>query len=887
VGGIALNVTVQGAVAGVTSWRATISGPSGTQSRTGAPGATVEFTGLEPGQYTVTLQGYDGSQQVLAEGQTTVTVRAGETTPANVPVSAVTRRISLSVFPNSVNLQTGQSTQVTITIGRENFSGLVTLSHAGSPGGMGISFNPGSTTGNSSTVTIDVGAGVTAGSYTVTVLGNGNGVPTAFANVTVNVTAPVSSIELSLSMNELTLQTGDAANPVLTITRNNFGGIVNLSSSGAPNGMNVSFNPSSTTGSSSTVSVSVGIGVAVGGYQVTITGRGSGISDATVILTVNVTASSGSISLSLSASAISIQAGGQDVVTLTINRNNFSGTVNLTATGAPTGTTVDFNPPSTSGSASTVTITVGAGTALGPYNITLRGNGTGITEATTTLTLTVTAAAANVTVTAFDPNAAELGIDSGTFLITRTGSVASPLTVNITLQGLAVNGSDYEAVPLQFTFVVGNSVQPLSIRPVGDTLIEGNETVTLTLLSGTGYTVGTPSAATVTIADAPPPAPRRPTLAGGVSHTCGLAAGGAAWCWGWNQFGQLGNGTQANRNTPGAVNGGRTFVMIEAGYSHTCGLESDGDAWCWGNNSNGQLGDGTTQTRLAPVQVGGGVKFATIAAGTFHTCGLTSAGAAWCWGYNISGQLGDGSTSDRSTPQSVSGGHTFTVIAAADRNTCALTTAGAAYCWGLNTQGQLGDGTNFNRSVPGPVTGGRHFRSLEAGLQQHTCGLLGAGEAFCWGLNFNGQVGDGTNTNRNVPTAVMTGLRFGLLAAGGAFTCGIAETGTTWCWGLNDQSQLGNGSAVAQSLLPVQVGGGQIFTTLALGGSHACGRISTGSAYCWGFNLLGQLGDGTNSNQSTPRLVSGGLTFLATVGLRGARFAFALARTIASVVQGH
>jgi hypothetical protein len=143
-------------------------------------------------------------------------------------------------------------------------------------------------------------------------------------------------------------------------------------------------------------------------------------------------------------------------------------------------------------------------------------------------------------------------------------------------------------------------------------------------------------------------------LALGQDHTCGLASSGAAHCWGQNPDGQIGDGTTTERLTPTQVGGGLTFTVIRAsGGVHTCGLTSGGAAYCWGNNDLGMLGDGTMTNRLTPAQVSGGLSFATVAGGGVHSCGLTSGGAAYCWGGNTEGELGDGTRTNRVTPTPV------------------------------------------------------------------------------------------------------------------------------------------------------------------------------------------------------------------------------------------
>jgi alpha-tubulin suppressor-like RCC1 family protein len=186
-------------------------------------------------------------------------------------------------------------------------------------------------------------------------------------------------------------------------------------------------------------------------------------------------------------------------------------------------------------------------------------------------------------------------------------------------------------------------------------------------------------------------------------------------------------------------------------------VTTTGAAYCWGNNDYGDLGDGTTNHRNVPSLVVGG-PFASVSAGHFHTCWVSIAGAAYCSGFNGFGQLGNGTTTDNSTanpvPVPVLGGLTFASATVGLDHSCGVTTAAAAYCWGGNYDGQLGDGTNSMSTVPVAVSGGYSFASVDGG-DDHTCGVTTAGAAYCWGLNRAGQLGNGTSgTNRNSPVAV-------------------------------------------------------------------------------------------------------------------------------------
>lgn len=281
------------------------------------------------------------------------------------------------------------------------------------------------------------------------------------------------------------------------------------------------------------------------------------------------------------------------------------------------------------------------------------------------------------------------------------------------------------------------------------------------------------------------------SLSAGGSHTCGLRTNGSAVCWGNNVDGRIGDGTTIVRFAPATVTGGQTFTMLTTStVGHTCGLNAAGAAYCWGGNELGQLGDGSRTSRSTPVAVGGGVAFTSITAGGWHNCGLTANGTAYCWGSGGHGALGNGTLSDRPTPVAVLGGHTFATLIAGLSHTCGLDTAGIAYCWGDNVVGALGNGTVQSSPEPVAVAGNRKFTSLVVG-ERHACGITGDLESMCWGYNAFGALGEGTFITRLAPVAVVSSIVFVKLAAGGYHTCGIASSGPTYCWGDNSGRQLG------------------------------------------------------------------------------------------------
>lgn len=347
------------------------------------------------------------------------------------------------------------------------------------------------------------------------------------------------------------------------------------------------------------------------------------------------------------------------------------------------------------------------------------------------------------------------------------------------------------------------------------------------------------------------------SVTAGLFYTCGLATNGAAYCWGQNVSGQLGDGTDLSKPLPTAVTGGLTFAALSVGASHTCGLTPGGAAYCWGNT-----GDSTISS-AAPVAVTGGLTFSSLVTGYYHTCGLTVGGAAYCWGTNYSGQLGDGSFAQSAVPILVAGGHTFSTLSARGQHTCGLE-GGAAYCWGENGSGQLGDGTTVLRGVPVAVIGGFSFTAIAAG-EEHTCAIRTTGAAYCWGANSYGQLGNGTTRqppdtlNPGPPTPpgpVLGGHTFVALSGGAIHTCGVTATGTAYCWGSNASGQLGDATTIDR-LVPAAVSGGFTLSAISAGGFHTCGFATSGVAFCWGENGSGQLGDGSKTSSIVPVRVAG------------------------------
>ena len=289
-------------------------------------------------------------------------------------------------------------------------------------------------------------------------------------------------------------------------------------------------------------------------------------------------------------------------------------------------------------------------------------------------------------------------------------------------------------------------------------------------------------------------------ISAGEEHTCALASSGIAYCWGANTRGQLGTRDAAPHFRPTQIaRSNLRFKQLSAGGYHTCGLTPASDALCWGWNSFGQVGNGSTIGQLEAVDVNGNFALHTLSAGAAHTCGVTMQGAGYCWGNGTSGQLGDGARVTRLDAVPITG-FAFTSISAGSEHSCAVTNGGAAYCWGDGEYGQLGTGATNSAIRPVAVIGNHTFAHIAAG-SEHTCGVTRSGELYCWGHNNFGRLGIfGLPTIVATPTrAGADSLRYSAVATGRLHTCALATSGALYCFGFGGFGQLGNGTVNSTS----------------------------------------------------------------------------------------
>ena len=337
-----------------------------------------------------------------------------------------------------------------------------------------------------------------------------------------------------------------------------------------------------------------------------------------------------------------------------------------------------------------------------------------------------------------------------------------------------------------------------------------------------------------------------------------------AWGWGNNAFGQLGTNSTTSVSSPVSVVGGITgWIQISSSH-HTSAIAANGTAWTWGRNNWGQLGDNSTTYRSSPVSVVGGLLWKQVSTTSqYFTAAIRSDGTAWCWGQNQFGQLGDNTfNNNKSSPVSVVGGFTnWTQISASlDRHTAAIRSNGTAWCWGRGEDGRLGNNSFLNYSSPVSVVGGfTDWVQISAG-SAHTAAIRANGTAWAWGLNQFGQLGDNSTSARSSPVSVVGGFTDWTQISGGTVhTVAIRANGTAWGWGNNLNGRLGDNSTTYRSS-PVSVVGGFTDWVQISARNHTVGIRANGTAWAWGINLQGRLGDGTTSDRSSPVSVVGGFT---------------------------
>jgi alpha-tubulin suppressor-like RCC1 family protein len=337
------------------------------------------------------------------------------------------------------------------------------------------------------------------------------------------------------------------------------------------------------------------------------------------------------------------------------------------------------------------------------------------------------------------------------------------------------------------------------------------------------------------------------------------------FAWGCNASGQLGNNTTVSSSSPVLVVGGfADWCQVSAGCGNSLAVRCNGTAWGWGNGGNGQLGDNAAGLRSSPFSVVGGfTDWCQVSAGDNHSLGVRQNGTAWAWGSaGLFGKLGDNSTTQKSSPVSVVGGFTdWCQLSAGLDHSLGVRQNGSAWAWGSGSTGSLGDNTSVNKSSPVSVVGGfTDWCQLSAGCG-HSLGVRINGTAWAWGSGVLGRLGNNCTTDRSSPVSVIGGFTdWCQVSAGSAHSLGVRQSGTLYAWGNGGNGRLGDNTANTRSSPVLVVGGFTDWCQVSAGWAHSLGLRQNGSAWAWGCNAIGQLGDNSTVSRSSPVSVVGGFT---------------------------
>lgn len=496
-----------------------------------------------------------------------------------------------------------------------------------------------------------------------------------------------------------------------------------------------------------------------------------------------------------------------------VRRVDQAGTISTFAGGAPADSTNDSRSAVAALAAHFATI----------IDLAIDGRGSlvvaGRTEWVTASLWRVTCGMAGMVANTYLPTLESVAVDgAGAMYITSSGSAGSRIVSRVDRWGgstvIAGGGTD--------TRYAGRPATSVNLQITPGPSVDGVGNVVL----GTGS--GIVRVEQVAAPQVPPGVP------------CGIVPDHPAFAWGWNVFGELGDGT-----THDAVQGAfedppvTGAVAVTGGGFHSLALKADGTVWAWGWNGFGQLGDGTTAQRNRAVQVAGLTGVTAIAAGAFDSMALKADGTVWAWGWNGFGQLGDGTTTDRWRPVQVAGLRNVKAISANVVHSLAVTTDGTAWSWGWNGFGLLGDGTTAERHVPGRVVGLAGVTSVAAGYY-HSVALKADGSVWGWGWNAQGQLGDGTKADARVPVRAVGVSGATAVSAGNNHTVAIVG-GKVWGWGWNALNQLGSSTPPDRAMpAPVSFTSGVVAVALAAGAYHTVILTDTNFVMAWGWDQFGQ-----------------------------------------------
>ena len=554
-----------------------------------------------------------------------------------------------------------------------------------------------------------------------------------------------------------------------------------------------------------------------------------------------------------------------------------TGRVTIVSTGVATLTMSQAKGTNHTAATTVVVLTVGRGTpAFGDFVVANKTYGAAaflLTSPTTTSSGAFTFTSSNTSVatvnsttglvTVVAPGSTEIAATQAQTLTHTASTIRTTFVVDPAspvISAMPAITKAYGSAAFTLTAPTSNSSGAISYTSSNTAVATIDSNTRLITLTGAGTTTITASqVATSTYTSASTSTTLTVEAAPEITHlslsnvsSCALTSTGAMKCWGSNAYGQIGTLASNQQKTPIDVPGFTNNISaIAVGDSRMCALTTAGEVKC--------IGNGVADSNNPGISAGA----ISISSGYANSCALMSYGGVKCWGDNWTGQLGSGTWVNTSPAVNVKGLTSgVTAITSGIMHSCALLSSGSVKCWGANNYGQLGDGTTSNRNEPAQVSGLTSGVVSISGGYEHTCAVLTNGEAKCWGRNGYGELGDGTTTNKSVPTSVkvdgqpISGIAS--ISGGLRHTCAITTGGAAKCWGYNALASLGNGTVI-DSLTPVNVVGlGSGVLSIDAGkGFATCATVTGSSVMCWGHSWAGNVGDGFTTDRSSPVNVVG------------------------------
>ena len=341
------------------------------------------------------------------------------------------------------------------------------------------------------------------------------------------------------------------------------------------------------------------------------------------------------------------------------------------------------------------------------------------------------------------------------------------------------------------------------------------------------------------------------SISAGYSYTVAVSSDGSLWAWGQNSYGQLGDGTTDSRSNPVRIGSDNDWANVATGNEHTIATKTDGSLWAWGRNNRWQIGDGTTINRSSPVRIGSDNDWDVLVAGSDYNLAIKTDTSLWGWGYNGSSQLGNDSKSNSLIPIQIGTDTGWVSLAASNGNSLGIKADGSIWGWGNNINGQLGDGTTRAKPTPTRIGTDDDWAAIAKG-NGYTIALKIDGSLWAWGTNGSGQLGDGTTSSKTAPVRIGTDNDWVVVSTKGAGgTKALKKDGSMWAWGSNLGGTLGDGTTTNRNV-PTQIGIDSIWVAVFPGYSHTIACRLDGSFWAWGSNSFGQFGDGTTTNSRLP-----------------------------------